>query len=188
MLIDNDLTIPEIAKNLNVSSATVKNRLKLFGLQTTFKSKSKLLAKKYSDEQLLEAYHKSRSLTQMLLNLGVNTSGGAFYHYKKRLINLGIDIAEFINNKSYLGGEITAISRNQAAIKRKKRLPRHCLHKHMTLHNIVEKCIKCGISDWQEIPLKLHIHHKDHDKTNNNIDNLEYLCPNCHSIEHYNSE
>lgn len=30
--------------------------------------------------------------------------------------------------------------------------------------------------------LSLQLHHKDGDRTNNEIDNLTYLCPNCHAI------
>lgn len=47
-----------------------------------------------------------------------------------------------------------------------------------------EKCMYCG---WCErnnhtgnIPIELS--HKDGDFTNNNINNLELICPNCHSL------
>lgn len=47
-----------------------------------------------------------------------------------------------------------------------------------------EQCFQCG---WNErnvhtgnIPIELN--HKDGDFTNNNIDNLELLCPNCHAL------
>jgi len=46
------------------------------------------------------------------------------------------------------------------------------------------KCSKCGWSKinpyTQKIPLE--IHHKDGDYTNNCEENLEVLCPNCHSL------
>lgn len=46
------------------------------------------------------------------------------------------------------------------------------------------KCCKCG---WNKInptteKSPLEVHHKDGDYTNNNEDNLELLCPNCHSL------
>lgn len=50
------------------------------------------------------------------------------------------------------------------------------------LHN--NKCQKCG---WGEInpftnKLTLEIHHIDGDSSNNCFDNLQLLCPNCHSL------
>ena len=46
------------------------------------------------------------------------------------------------------------------------------------------KCSKCG---WGEInpttgKIPLEVHHKDGDYTNNKEDNLDLLCPNCHSL------
>lgn len=44
-----------------------------------------------------------------------------------------------------------------------------------------KKCERCHY-DKYEI---LQIHHKDEIKSNNNLDNLELICPNCHFEEHY---
>lgn len=46
------------------------------------------------------------------------------------------------------------------------------------------KCSKCG---WSEINpftknIPLEVHHKDGDYTNNDEENLDLLCPNCHSL------
>ena len=45
-------------------------------------------------------------------------------------------------------------------------------------------CSKCG---WGEVNpytgnIPLEVHHKDGNYTNNDEDNLELLCPNCHSL------
>jgi hypothetical protein len=42
------------------------------------------------------------------------------------------------------------------------------------------KCNECGIADKRV----LVVHHKDGDRKNNNIENLERLCCNCHAIKH----
>lgn len=45
-----------------------------------------------------------------------------------------------------------------------------------------EKCSECTLSaEWNNRPLKLQLDHIDGDRTNNKIDNLRLLCPNCHS-------
>lgn len=43
------------------------------------------------------------------------------------------------------------------------------------------KCNHCGIDTWNNKPLILELEHKDGDNKNNLRDNLEALCPNCHS-------
>jgi len=42
-------------------------------------------------------------------------------------------------------------------------------------------CNKCGISEWFSKPIALELEHKDGVNTNNIRENLEGLCPNCHS-------
>lgn len=49
------------------------------------------------------------------------------------------------------------------------------------------KCELCGVSIWQGVQLPLELHHKDGNHFNNNFDNLQILCPNCHSIQEGNS-
>ena len=44
------------------------------------------------------------------------------------------------------------------------------------------KCIKCGIDKWFEHKISLELEHKDGNTENNKRENLEGLCPNCHSI------
>ena len=46
-------------------------------------------------------------------------------------------------------------------------------------------CSKCGWSD--EIGV-LELHHIDRNHKNNHISNLQILCPNCHSIDHFKSK
>ena len=43
------------------------------------------------------------------------------------------------------------------------------------------KCEKCGVSEWMQEPISLELHHIDDNHYNNNFDNLQILCPNCHS-------
>jgi 5-methylcytosine-specific restriction endonuclease McrA len=44
-----------------------------------------------------------------------------------------------------------------------------------------DKCEKCGISEWKGKRLSIQVHHKDGNKDNNKLENIEFLCPNCHS-------
>lgn len=43
------------------------------------------------------------------------------------------------------------------------------------------KCNHCGISEWNGKPIVLEYEHKDGNNQNNSRDNVECICPNCHS-------
>lgn len=43
------------------------------------------------------------------------------------------------------------------------------------------KCEICGITEWMGKPLVCHLHHIDGNNKNNTLENLQILCPNCHS-------
>lgn len=43
-------------------------------------------------------------------------------------------------------------------------------------------CANCGISEWLGEPIILELDHKDGNNQNNSRENLEGLCPNCHSL------
>lgn len=43
------------------------------------------------------------------------------------------------------------------------------------------KCEKCGINSWNNKPLLCELHHIDGNNQNNDLNNLQILCPNCHA-------
>lgn len=53
-------------------------------------------------------------------------------------------------------------------------------YRAIAFRNHLHVCNRCGYSDMRI----LVAHHKDRDRKNNEVDNLEILCPNCHAFEH----
>lgn len=45
-----------------------------------------------------------------------------------------------------------------------------------------DKCEKCGNTHWLGVKLPLELHHKDGNHFNNELENLEIVCPNCHAV------
>jgi hypothetical protein len=43
------------------------------------------------------------------------------------------------------------------------------------------RCERCGIADWLGEPLSLCLHHVNGVRDDNRLENLQLLCPNCHS-------
>jgi len=45
----------------------------------------------------------------------------------------------------------------------------------------IHQCEKCKLTKWNNELIPLELHHIDGDHNNNNLNNLQLLCPNCHS-------
>ena len=58
------------------------------------------------------------------------------------------------------------------------------VYREKALKHYGKKCNRCGYEKHVNI---LHVHHTDRNRSNNNIENLEVLCLNCHAEEHYNT-
>lgn len=61
----------------------------------------------------------------------------------------------------------------------KKKLLRDGIKEH--------KCECCGQTTWLNKPIPLELHHIDGDHSNNVLENLQLLCPNCHAMQDNNS-
>ncbi len=55
------------------------------------------------------------------------------------------------------------------------------VRKALNRRGLIKECNKCG---YNEHPYILGVHHKNKNNKDNRIENLEILCPNCHSLEH----
>jgi hypothetical protein len=63
-----------------------------------------------------------------------------------------------------------------------KRRSRHNIKLRLIAAGVKEsRCEQCGISEWRDRPLSMSLHHINGDRHDNRLQNLELLCPNCHS-------
>lgn len=45
-----------------------------------------------------------------------------------------------------------------------------------------KKCENCKLDTWLDSTIPLELHHIDGNHRNNNLENIQILCPNCHSL------
>jgi hypothetical protein len=53
--------------------------------------------------------------------------------------------------------------------------------RHLLIEKFGYSCSACAISEWNGKQITLEVNHIDGDALNNCLENLEFVCPNCHS-------
>ncbi len=145
----------------------------------------------WTDEQLISAVKESKMLTEVIRKLGFPPIGSHYHWVKKHIKRLNLSVEHFEKYKpnsptnAYTNGIIPLsdflIKGRTVHRSTKARLIKEGLLK--------EECSSCKIISWKgsitkdiETKLSLHLDHIDGDNTNNTLENLRLLCPNCHSL------
>ena len=129
--------------------------------------------KKISDLKILEIYNKEITLHQAAVELGM-TNVSLWRRAKK----LGIKWSE---KKSPIGSG-KKIPLKDILEGKYPQYQTFKLKNRLISEGIKEnKCDKCNIKEWQGNPLNMQLEHKDGNPHNHKLENLEFLCPNCHS-------
>ena len=139
-----------------------------------------------SDEEFRKVVMESFSITEVTKKCGFKTckSGGGRNRVIQRIKNLGIDIGHFkVNGRQYEKPPHNKIVDYTDVLKKNSNAHRITVKEIVLREKLVEyKCDICGNDGvWNNKRLSLQLHHKDGDATNNEIENLIFLCPNCHS-------
>jgi hypothetical protein len=141
---------------------------------------------KYTKELLAPIVAANVSMAGVLRNLGLHLASGNYTHLKKVFKSLSIDTSHFlgqgtnrgINHKGGPAPTNLLILRNETDTRTNGQRLRKALLKVGRL----DVCEKCGQKpEWQGKSLILTPDHKNGKFWDNRPENLELLCPNCHS-------
>jgi hypothetical protein len=142
---------------------------------------------KYSDEAIAEAVKTAISISDVMRTLGIKMAGGNHTHISRRIKKLGLDTSHFLGQR-HLKGTRSAWKKPLDEILTvlpdgHRRPERKQLLRAMLESGIEYKCAGegCGISEWQGKSITLDIDHIDGNWLNNVLNNLRFMCPNCHS-------
>lgn len=140
-----------------------------------------MLIKKYSDEQIRGFLSDSYSLWEFCKKIGYkNKSSRTYKVVKKNLNDRNISLTDYPHLYKKLG--ITTKKSNEDIFHQNSVYDRKDLKRKIIKEKILEyKCSICGISEWLNKPLSLQLDHINGINNDNRIENLRFLCPNCHT-------
>ena len=138
---------------------------------------------KYTKELLEENVKGCYSFAELCRRLGLRPEGSNPKTLKKKMNEFGVDYSHF-TGQQWNKNPDNPVYRN-------KYLPNLCEHSSLSSSNAKDlvyrlglkenKCEICEVSEWQGKVLICELHHINGDSTDNRIENLQVLCPNCHS-------
>ena len=155
-LLEAGLTQREIARTLGVSPPTVAYHVRRLGIPAGASRR------RYDWQAVQRYYDAGHSVRECAERFGFST--WTWHQAVKRGASLARPVAMPID--ALLAGR-----RNRDHLKR--RLIRAGL--------LENRCERCGIDEWRGEPLSMALHHVNGDGQDNRLENLQMLCPNCHS-------
>lgn len=133
----------------------------------------------YSYEKVEDAVKNSICWKDALQRMGIPPAGGNWKTFKDAVKRHGIDTSHF--------NQYVAVSRTETYpasyyIENRVNIQSYKLLRKLLNEGYKEyRCEVCGIAEWNGKPLTLQLHHIDGDHLNNSLENLQVICPNCHS-------
>jgi Zn finger protein HypA/HybF involved in hydrogenase expression len=135
----------------------------------------------FSDNEIIGILDQCRSFREVLGKIGYSSNGsGGYSLLKQQLGKRNIQIPKY----HYYGDtkKRSSIPLIEILIENSTYTNRSGLKRRLVNEGLLEYKCKCGnIGLWEGKRLSLQLEHKNGKNNDNRIENLEFLCPNCHS-------
>lgn len=140
--------------------------------------------KHYTEQQFIEAVKSSISIREVLIKLNLKEYGNNYVTAKKYIKELNLDVSHHLGQAHNKNKNLTKIP-IEDYLSNKTRIHSHILKKRLIKEKYFEhKCYSCNLHTWKNKPIAIELHHIDGNHSNNNLENLMIVCPNCHAQIH----
>lgn len=139
---------------------------------------------KLSDEQFVELLKKSSTISEVLFKLGYTVKGNSwgYSQVKRRMDDLNLDHSIFKGKSAVIKTDRLNNVKKEDILKENCKHQRTVLRRYVIKNNLIPyKCAICGCTEWQGKTLSLELDHINGINNDNRLENLRFLCPNCHS-------
>ena len=139
--------------------------------------------RKYTREMLQEAVDASDSVMGVIRFFGMPQAGGTHSHLSRRIREFGINTDHFVRYKGSAHVQrLKADDILQVLPFGSRRAKSEHLRRAMMESGVPYSCAGCRrLARWRGKPLTLHVDHINGDFHDNRLNNLRFLCPNCHA-------
>jgi hypothetical protein len=126
----------------------------------------------------------ARSLAGVLRGLGLPITGAMYSRVKREIAAAGLSTTHF-DGQGWSRGKTFPEQRKpvEECLRRDHHVRSSWLRGRLIEEGLLEpRCDRCRRRRWLDVPIPLELDHIDGDRTNNLLENLRVLCPNCHAL------
>ena len=139
----------------------------------------------YTVDNVRKAVADNKSVAGVLRQLGLRPIGGNYRTINRLISENEMDVSHFTGQGWNVGLKFRpnkGVSDHEIFVMNSSYKCSWRLREHYKKTTGIRRCEKCGLETWQGQPIPLEIHHVNGDNTDNRLENLLLLCPNCHAL------
>lgn len=137
-----------------------------------------------TDEQFVNLIKNSTTISEVLFKLGYSVKGNSwgFSQVRQRMLDLNLNPTDFKGKSTLLDRTTEKRVAKESILKENCKHARNVLRRCIITNNLIPyKCAICGATEWNGKTLSLELDHINGINNDNRLENLRFLCPNCHS-------